>query len=47
MIEVIESYGPPFRDGWERWRARPEWPAPAIPDDWDALGPDEVRGMRL
>lgn len=47
MIEVIESNGPPFRDGWERWRARPEWPAPAIPDDWDALGPDEVRGMRL
>ena len=29
MIEVIENNGPPFCDGWERWRARPEWPAPA------------------
>ena len=47
MIEVIENNGPPFCDGWERWRARPEWPAPFIPADWDALSPDDVRGMRL
>ena len=47
MVDVIESNGPPFCDGWERWRASPEWPVPAIPADWDALSPDDVRGMRL
>ena len=47
MVDVIERNGPPFCDGWERWRASPEWRVPAIPDDWDVLHPDEVRGMRL
>ena len=47
LVEVIESNGPPFCDGWERWRAEPEWPVPAIPDHWDALCPDDVLGMRL
>ncbi|MCQ4210381.1 cytidylyl-2-hydroxypropylphosphonate hydrolase [Streptomyces longispororuber] len=34
-IEVIESWGHPFSDGWERWRPDPAWPVPALPADWD------------
>ena len=47
MVDVIERNGHPFCDGWERWRASPEWPAPTIPPAWDVLHPEEVRGMRL
>ena len=34
VVEVIESGGPPFRDGWEDWRPDPSWPAPCLPDNW-------------
>ncbi|MBQ0867314.1 DUF402 domain-containing protein [Streptomyces sp. RK75] len=34
-VEAVRSWGSPFADGWERWRPDPEWPVPALPDDWD------------
>jgi hypothetical protein len=34
-IERIESWGPPFDEGWEAWRPDPDWPLPAVPDGWD------------
>ena len=34
VVEVIESGGPPFHDGWEDWRPDPSWPAPVLPDNW-------------
>ncbi|MCQ4044055.1 DUF402 domain-containing protein [Streptantibioticus rubrisoli] len=34
-VRVIEEWGSPFRDGWERWRPDPAWPVPRLPDDWD------------
>jgi hypothetical protein len=36
-VEVIRSWGTPFRDGWELWRPDPAWPVPALPADWDRL----------
>lgn len=46
MVEAIERVSPPFCDGWENWRADPEWTVPEIPVDWDIIdhrllnGPD-------
>ncbi|RFU83865.1 DUF402 domain-containing protein [Streptomyces triticagri] len=34
-VEVIRAWGPPFADGWQRWRPDPAWPVPALPPDWD------------
>ncbi|WP_326688238.1 MULTISPECIES: DUF402 domain-containing protein [unclassified Streptomyces] len=34
-VAAIRSWGPPFADGWERWRPDPAWPVPELPDDWD------------
>lgn len=36
VIEVIESRGSPFADGWDRWRPDPSWSLPAMPDVWDS-----------
>ncbi len=30
---VIDSWGPPFCDGWERFTPDPAWPIPALPAD--------------
>ena len=32
----IEQWLPPFSDGWEQWQPNPDWPLPALPDDWAA-----------
>ncbi|MFI6641549.1 DUF402 domain-containing protein [Streptomyces sp. NPDC050504] len=34
-VDLIESWGRPFRDGWEEWRPEPHWTVPVLPDDWD------------
>jgi hypothetical protein len=34
-VELIGLWGPPFADGWERWRPDPSWQVPALPEDWD------------
>lgn len=34
-VDVILSWGQPFRDGWEHWRPDPAWPVPDLPVDWD------------
>jgi uncharacterized protein len=36
VIETVLRRQSPFRDGWERWRPDPTWPAPTIPTGWDA-----------
>lgn len=38
VIEVVRAGGPPFSDGWERWRPDPGWSLPTLPAGWDALG---------
>ncbi|MFE5797621.1 DUF402 domain-containing protein [Streptomyces sp. NPDC056503] len=34
-VRLVESWGTPFRDGWEEWRPDPAWTVPALPADWD------------
>ncbi|MFG2604409.1 DUF402 domain-containing protein [Streptomyces sp. NPDC048514] len=34
-VAAIEAWGPPFSDGWPRWRPDPAWAVPSLPDDWD------------
>ncbi|MFG2328742.1 DUF402 domain-containing protein [Streptomyces sp. NPDC048604] len=34
-VELIGTWGPPFSDGWERWRPDPAWTVPELPADWD------------
>ncbi|THA24724.1 DUF402 domain-containing protein [Streptomyces sp. RKND-216] len=34
-VEGIRAWGPPYSDGWERWRPDPRWTVPALPADWD------------
>lgn len=34
-VDLIESWGRPFSDGWEDWRPEPHWTVPSLPDDWD------------
>jgi hypothetical protein len=36
-VAVIESWGPPFADGWENWRPDPSWTVPSLPQDWDRV----------
>jgi len=36
-IERIESWSPPFDEGWEHWRPTPAWPTPQLPYGWDRL----------
>ncbi|MFF0486351.1 DUF402 domain-containing protein [Streptomyces sp. NPDC004435] len=36
-VELVESWGAPFRDGWEEWRPDPAWTVPALPADWDRI----------
>lgn len=33
-VGLIESWGAPFREGWEDWRPDPTWPVPELPGDW-------------
>ncbi|CCB76605.1 conserved protein of unknown function [Streptantibioticus cattleyicolor NRRL 8057 = DSM 46488] len=42
-VSVIERWGPPFRDGWPRWRPDPSWTVPALPVGWDRLPWDHGR----
>lgn len=39
MLEAIERWDSPFRDGWETWRPDPAWAIPALPDGWDLVPP--------
>ncbi|WP_415947865.1 DUF402 domain-containing protein [Streptomyces sp. KLOTTS4A1] len=34
-VEVVRAWGPPFADGWPRWRPEPGWRRPVLPEDWD------------
>ncbi|MEU2506754.1 DUF402 domain-containing protein [Streptomyces sp. NPDC007863] len=34
-VRLVESWGTPFRDGWEEWRPDPSWTVPVLPADWD------------
>jgi hypothetical protein len=34
-IDAIQAWGPPFSEGWERWRPDPKWTVPLLPADWD------------
>lgn len=34
-LDVIESWGAPFSDGWQHWRPDPSWVVPPLPNDWD------------
>ena len=34
LVRTVESVGPPFCDGWEKWRPDPSWPVPQLPEDW-------------
>ncbi|GLF94421.1 cytidylyl-2-hydroxypropylphosphonate hydrolase [Streptomyces yaizuensis] len=36
-VEVIRAWGPPFSDGWERWRPDPRWRVPELPADWGSV----------
>lgn len=33
-LAVVQAWGAPFDEGWERWRPDPSWPVPELPDDW-------------
>ena len=33
----VESWSPPFDDGWEHWRPDPDWPLPSLPEGWERL----------
>lgn len=35
VIEVVERWGAPFDERWERFRPDPAWPRPDLPDDWN------------
>ncbi|MGO4425620.1 DUF402 domain-containing protein, partial [Streptomyces sp. MCAF7] len=37
-VGLIESWGAPFREGWEDWRPDPAWTVPALPADWHRTG---------
>ncbi|KAK1181830.1 DUF402 domain-containing protein [Streptomyces sp. NBS 14/10] len=37
-VGLIESWGAPFREGWEDWRPDPAWTIPALPADWHRTG---------
>ena len=41
VLARLEANGPPFGDGWDRWRPDPAWPTPQLPAGWDEL-PREV-----
>ncbi|WKX72321.1 DUF402 domain-containing protein [Streptomyces sp. XD-27] len=34
-VDLIDSWGRPFREGWEDWRPDPRWSVPSLPADWD------------
>ena len=44
VVEQIESWASPFRDGWENWRPDPQWPVPLLPRDWDGTPPPARAG---
>lgn len=33
-MELIQAWGAPFREEWQRWRPDPSWSVPALPEDW-------------
>jgi Protein of unknown function (DUF402) len=35
--DLVERWESPFADGWERWRADPDWPVPGLPAGWDVV----------
>ena len=37
VVRLAERRRPPFSDGWERWQPDPDWPVPALPEDWDVV----------
>lgn len=34
-VAAVQAWGPPFSEGWERWRPDPKWTVPLLPADWD------------
>ncbi|MEO3975993.1 DUF402 domain-containing protein [Streptomyces sp. CAU 1734] len=36
-LGVIQEWGSPFRDDWQRWRPDPAWPVPELPADWASV----------
>ena len=30
VIELVKMQGPPFSDGWERWKPNPSWRIPVL-----------------
>ena len=37
VVARIETWEPPFSDGWEKWRPDAVWPLPALPPGWDVV----------
>jgi len=37
VIARVESWSPPFDEGWEHWRPDPDWPLPSLPEGWESL----------
>lgn len=37
VVRMIEAWGPPFCDGWERWRPDSDWSVPALPPGWGTV----------
>jgi hypothetical protein len=40
VIDAVERWDSPFRDGWEDWRPDPAWSVPALPAGWDVVESD-------
>ncbi len=38
-IDLIETRGSPFCDGWEDWEPDASWPVPELPPDWAEVSP--------
>ncbi|MFH8338636.1 DUF402 domain-containing protein [Streptomyces sp. AM6-12] len=34
-VAAIADWGPPFSEGWPRWRPDESWAVPSLPEDWD------------
>ena len=37
VIELLDRSGPPFSEGWDRWKPDPRWALPQLPADWQSL----------
>lgn len=37
VVARIESWSPPFSEGWENWLPDPDWPRPELPQGWETV----------